>query len=125
MKIMGFDEFVKMPSGTIFSYLIDDRNGRRLDGLCRKDDTIFDAEEGWARDFFEIELVPSFEFGQSIPNLDGVPSRWGALDYDQRFVVYEEADVKKLRSLIPGTRRRKPALTNSGSGAFPLPSPHG
>lgn len=69
MKIVGFEEFTKLPIGTIYSYY----EPCIVTGLYRKLETIND-EDGRAIDFFEISLVAECTMSEP-PSLDEAPSR--------------------------------------------------
>ncbi len=75
-----------------------------------KGDTI--SHDGVDIDYFERSLIPlEWDDGAS---LDDGESRWGEFDYEQRYAVYEEQDVRKLLKLLGC------GVTKGGMG-FPIP----
>lgn len=96
MKIVEFKEFVKFPPGTIFSYF----EPYAFYGLWRKEETIY---SDWAPelcpdgeiDYFQRPLIPTNESLEI-----GHKERWGELEWRQKYVIYEENDLKTLKELL-------------------------
>ncbi len=96
MKIFELMEFVKLPSGTLYSDIFEGIPT----GLFRKCYTVpSPPEEGPPADFFTVSLIAQSENDGMI--LSGLQSRWALFDYDAKFLVYESNDVDLIRSLIP------------------------
>lgn len=86
MKIVDFNTFCSLPNGTVFSYW---RPSITL-GLYRRGEVI--GGNGDPIDFFESSLIAESYNGEP-PVVDLVESRWGTFEYDQQFVVYDQADI--------------------------------
>src|SRR5262245_48431229 len=93
MKIVNFDELVKLPKGTIYS----DYEPCVCDGLFRFESVI--EYEGGPKDFFYTSLIGQCDNGEA-PVVDDVMSRWGLFDYNAQFAVYEKADLTLIKSMI-------------------------
>lgn len=94
MKIVSFDEFVKLPVGTIYS----DYEPYAVMGLFRRLDIIRDDDDR-PIDYFYSPLLAQSDNCEE-PTIDHTPFRWGTFDYDAQFVVYEEADRKQLAEVL-------------------------
>ena len=107
MRIVSFDEFVKLPPGTIFSYY----EPMVLRGLYRKGESINGTSES-PTDYFECSIIPDCgEFsdcmlvagGQSVhpsPAVEMIEGRWGTFDNEQLYGVYDEPDVEKIIEIL-------------------------
>lgn len=94
MKIVNWPEFAALPPGTIFSAYEE----AICRGLYRKEDTIL--IDGTPRDFVFASLVPNCWNGDA-PTVDITDTaRWAEFNYDQRFVVFEPADVAMLKRML-------------------------
>ena len=93
MKIVSFDEFLKMPQGTVFSYY----EPTTCRDLVIKGESIYDGEE--PIDYFETYLMPYYCSAKDQMEV-GIKTRWGEYWYDQMYAVYEEADLAILRKLL-------------------------
>jgi hypothetical protein len=94
MRIVNFEEFVKLPVGTVYSYW----EPEIATGLYRRGDICHDTN-GKPIDFYESNLIAwKYYYGSrdTAPFVDLTPGRWGLYDYDQLFVIYEEADIAKI-----------------------------
>jgi hypothetical protein len=93
---VDFNTFATLPNGTIFSYLDEGcADGR---GLYRKWNTIRD-ELGNDIDYFESPLVPH-SWNEQPATIDSISSRWAEYDFEQRYLVFEPADIEELIKLI-------------------------
>jgi hypothetical protein len=86
VKIVEFEEFCRLPEGTVFSYW----EPCISSGLYRRGAVI--SFDGGPRDFYETSLKAESYNGEP-PVVDLVESRWGLFDYDQKFVVYDKDDI--------------------------------
>jgi len=89
MKIVGFDEFCRLPVGTVFSYW----KPCIVAGLYRRGEVI--SRDGGPQDFFEASLI-ACSYNGDAPAVDLIESRWGMFDYDQQFLVYEAAEIEVI-----------------------------
>lgn len=104
MRIVNLDQFLAMPSGTVFSKY----QPECFDGLAMKGESIHDA-----RDFFYFDIaepVPDSvdleRAEQSIESFDldfHIQSRDGCFDDDQLFAVWERSDVRALIERLQAT----------------------
>lgn len=110
MLILDWEEFATLcPPGTIFSFL---RKGYAYtESLCKKDQTIY-HEPGKPADFTYYDLLPQ-EDGPTVQytrppdpitySLETGPSdikRWGEYDYEDQYIVFQEADLEILRNAL-------------------------
>jgi hypothetical protein len=94
MKILSFDKFVMLPSGTIFSYY----TPCMCDGLYRKGNSI-KHPDGVFRDYFEASVTPFCLQGDD-PVESAIEGRWGAFEYDQLYAVLEQDDIDDVISIL-------------------------
>lgn len=94
MKILGLDEFLKLPNGTLYS----EYKPTVCTGLFVKYDTITQPDEDPA-DFFCVSLIAECVNGEH-PTTDNAMSRWAMFDYNAQFAVYESADIKTIRGQL-------------------------
>lgn len=95
MKIVKFNEFVKMPAGTIFSYY----EPHVTRGLYRKGESI--AYDGELSDFYEAPVMAE-SWNLCEPVVDDTECRWGMFDYDEMYAIYEEEDIVKMIEMLTG-----------------------
>ncbi len=94
MKIVMLDEFVKLPDGTVFSYY----EPAIVRGLFVKGATL-DSDIG---DFFLTPVFPQ-QYAADSPALTdeiGMKERWGEMDPDAQFAVYDDIDMAKMVGLL-------------------------
>ena len=102
MKLITFDEFVKLPEGTIFSYYYP----VIFVGLWKKGETIYFKEDEMndPTDYFQISLLPGYWSNPPKNENEvisvGIKERWGEYDYSQKYCVYEKEDIETLKSLL-------------------------
>lgn len=104
MKVCTFDEFVKLPDGTLFSYW----TPAIADGLYVKGDN-YEGRSGKINDFLELSLLPGPDIEVTRPDVplldpDGW-GRWGIYEFDQLFAVYESADLDVLANAVAEAKR--------------------
>jgi len=94
MKIVGFEEFCKLPNGTVFMEF--QNAGRIQDGysfqLMVRGDVSYD--EGKPIDFLEAPLLPQIEDGNVVTPWGFC--RWALYEYDNKFLVLEKEDCDRL-----------------------------
>jgi len=102
MKIVNYDEFIKLPKGTIYS-----ETEPCIFGEWRiKRDTV-NGDSDW---FYEV-LVGDFDYFEKYSDIseayddmekgvdilsEGVLQRDGMYDHDRKFAIYSKEDIKKL-----------------------------
>lgn len=97
MKIVTFDEFVKLPKGTVYC----EWEPAVASGLFVKDESItFDGDA--PRDFFTQPLLPRHDGDPDVVIFPDYGERWGMYEFDQLFAVYEANDVARLIDLLQG-----------------------
>lgn len=95
MRIVTWDEFVKLPNGTVFSYWVPSCP----EGLYVRGDTIMDYDTLEVRDFYKFSLIGDY-FDEGGGHLDFDYSRDGMYDYEQQFLVYDAADVATITKVL-------------------------
>lgn len=103
MKILKFDEFIKLPKGTIYSYY----EPCLCVGLYRKGDSI-KHPDGIFRDYFEASVVPFCEQGDD-PVVDGIEGRWALFEYDQLYAVFDADDIMEAVSMLTSSLDSSPS----------------
>lgn len=120
MRVVGLQELCQQAGVVLFSELDPDSHDPR--GLMRRDEPLrCDRYEDPATnremvewyggvycDFFYRELMPDGEmdtFDESDPRgqtyrRPGISGRWGNLQPDELFILYEEEDLKVIRQLV-------------------------
>ena len=106
MKIVNRKEFLAMPSGTLFQKI--DQHGN-MDRLSIKFDT-------WTNDFLCEDVAPIDAFNDSYfldnPSQKdyeaGVVWRDGLYDEDQKFVVWQDVDVRNMLDYVEARVLEKP-----------------
>lgn len=88
MRIVSLEDFLNLPSGTIYS----EYEPAVCTGLYRKGESL----DG---DFFCSSLIAECLNGDH-PTVDGVQSRWGRFAFSAQFVVYDQEDIETIRSLL-------------------------
>ena len=96
MKILNYEEFVKMPPGTIYS----EYEPCHTNGLFRKGDSI-QYDDGFIGDFWLEPVIAGCMNGDP-PSMQGMIERWATYDYDEMFTVYEEDDLDYMKQLLFG-----------------------
>jgi hypothetical protein len=97
MKKLSFEEFVKMPEGTIF-YPYKDGEYFAAE-LHRKGQNCFYENE--VTDFFQEYLFPrSDELDDS--KISYASARWALYDYEMEFIVLEHGDIDGLIQALGG-----------------------
>ena len=101
MRIVKLEEFVKLPSGTVFQHW----EPCIMDEIQIKKETLKSNN-----DFFysQITIQPEMvDEDDMIYKYDGfgfrhseIQSRWGMYDYDQLFLVYDDADVDNMIEML-------------------------
>ena len=90
VRFVDFNEFIKLPKGTVFSeYEHDNNNLYILDRVLYK-------EDGTHRDYNYTDLG---YYGSGMGSIvDGavIGCRWGLYDYNCTYIVYEKEDVMKI-----------------------------
>lgn len=89
MKLLSLEEFVKLPSGTIYSEYVPET----CRGLFVKMDTIEHPEDGPPADFFLQQLLPD---DGCPPELNLTPRRWALFDFSAQFAVYDRNDLAEI-----------------------------
>lgn len=114
MKVLSYDDFLKEPSGVIFSFS-DDYGRGGYEGLYCKGETVNDSF-GIAIDYFYTNLTPEegnneeLGIGVSCRYLsDGLVEQWEKDRYRMNhlskgyiYAVYEEKDLALLRKFLGG-----------------------
>ena len=94
MKILNFEEFIKMPEGTIFS----EYEPCIVGGLWRKGENL-PEHDGIISDFWKTPILAECCNGNH-PEVTDCQERWATYDYDEQFAVYEDEDLNAMRELI-------------------------
>ena len=89
MIVVDFYEFCDLPDGTVFSYW----EPCVTEGLYVRGMVIMDQDG--PRDFFETSLL-AVSYNGEYPEIDETYGRWGLFNYEQKFAVYEKADIEKI-----------------------------
>ena len=98
MKKLSFDEFVKMPEGTIFYPF---KNGEHFAAELHRKGANITYYEDTVMNFFEEYLFPRLdELDDS--ELRYASARWSLYDYDMEFIVLEHTDLDGLIQALGG-----------------------
>lgn len=95
MRIVDFDDFVKLPPGTVFSFY----EPYVCTGLHILRGVITHEGETKASDFFYISLIATCWNGDP-PTCECAIERDGCFDYNRQFAVYEAADLYNIRETL-------------------------
>jgi len=109
MRIIKRKEFLKMPSGTLYSYyepcIFRELNIKTSDSTDYENDFVyfgligkFDTQDG--KD--DSEMCSRMELGESIPASFEETQREGLFDDDQLFLIYEKEDVEGMIKTLQG-----------------------
>lgn len=118
MRIVGKKEFIKMPSGTVFS----DYKPYVFSGLKIKNDSLPVPDDGYSMDFYYKDIIGNIEFddcneyvsklnsalydNESISLDFDVCEREAAYDDDMLYAVYEEKDLDLFISVLLNCKQR-------------------
>ncbi len=94
MKLTSLKDFLKLPSGTIYS---DYEKGATY-GLFKKHESL-DNGPGLVGDFFMESLLAEQDH-DAAPFQSGGISRWALYEADAQFVVYEKEDLLWLTNIL-------------------------
>lgn len=101
MKLLTYAEFIALPGPVVYQEFFP-TGGSPDPGLMLRTRVLGEGDEGFPRDFTCANLMPMTVYEAS-PNpgfdLDESPyihCRWGLYDYTATYLVYEEADLKRL-----------------------------
>lgn len=97
MKIVNFYELCAMPKGTIFAEWTPCVVGE----LQRLDDIIY-GDDGKPTDYFYCDVAAFMPNGDG-PCVSSCGGRWGAFDYDEKYLVWEKEDVERMVRILLGT----------------------
>jgi hypothetical protein len=95
-KIVGWDEFTKMPPGTVF-WEYEPEIYYNPAVLCK-----FIEHDGEIRDFSSISLAPWRCLPEDDIEVCGAWGRWGLYNYDQEFCVLDASDINEMISTMNG-----------------------
>lgn len=104
MRLLSYDEFVKEPPGTIFSFVDDDNQSTtpHLRGLHRLNEVLTHYAGERPADFHYTNLVPQlFDWSTDNDKLFW-GERWGEFSYEDMFMVLEPHEVAELVGLLRG-----------------------
>ena len=98
MRVVNLTEFANLPAGTVFSHF----EPAIVRGLFVKGETC-QADGAWVQDFFETDVIPQQLLDdERLTDEIGTCSRWGEMDVDAQFMVYDDNDVAKMVELLTG-----------------------
>lgn len=100
MRILGLNEFAALPVGTVFSCY----DPAIVRGLFVKGETCKNSYDN-LHDFFLRPVFPQ-QFASDSPALTdeiGAMERWGEMDPEALFMVYDADEVLTMRQLLGGS----------------------
>lgn len=92
---VSFREFISLPAGTVYSYC----PPTGYPGFWRKGASItqsFAPDGCEAGDYFRQPLRVEYATGTGWQGIAGDRERWGEMDWDQEYLVYENDFFKRL-----------------------------
>ncbi len=92
MKLVNWDEFVKLPNGTMFQYKGEGNNNIYI----RHDVIEADLHSSGVIDFYKQPIGFIEDIIDETFDLEWGIVRDGLFEYDRQFIVYEREDVKTL-----------------------------
>ncbi len=95
MKILPYDEFVKLPGGVVFAPLY----RGQIKELCQLMERLTFEGETRPSDFFYRLLGPT-TFNGDEQTEPGAVLRWGEFDYTAEFAVLEPSDLREVRDWV-------------------------
>ncbi len=108
MRIIGLDEFLSLPSGTVFAKY----RPQIFDELCVKGDSINESSDFFYRPIWEPYaessgalcdvLTAAEERGAEVEIDTDCWQRDGLFEYDQLFAVFSQEEVRKIASSLVG-----------------------
>ena len=90
MKIVNWEEFIKLPVGTVFWEY--EPHAFWNPGVVRE----WLDVDGVISDFFMTCLLPYWNWEDEVPELNTAWTRWACFDKDQLFCVLDDEDVSVL-----------------------------
>ena len=94
MKIVSYDEFLKLPNGTVFS----NWTPCIVSELYVKRDTLTN-EENELIDFYYEDVI-GFSINGEDPKFERAVSRDGCFDHSSMYAIYEKSEVKEMIELL-------------------------